>query len=78
MENTTCLSCGHSFEEIKKKEPIKVTLNNPGEVFIDGTVISCPHCKCQTAEGEDLNKILEDFDIAYEEKHKNFKKLLPA
>jgi hypothetical protein len=78
MEKIKCISCGHSFEANKKVEKIKVTLNNPGEVFIEGKVTSCPNCKCQTAEAEDLKKILDDFDVVYEEKHKHFKKILAA
>ncbi len=78
MEKSKCISCGHSFEGNKKTERIKVILNNPGEVLIDGDVVSCPNCKCQTAEGDDIKNILENFDDAYEEKHKNFKKLVTA
>lgn len=78
MENIKCISCGHSFEGNKKTEQIKVTLNNPGEVLINGEVVSCPNCKCQTAEGEDIKNILETFDDTYEEQHKKFKKLVPA
>lgn len=78
MVNQNCISCGHSFEPEKKTEQIKVILSNPGEVLIDGAVVSCPNCKCQSAEGDDLKKILGDFDDAYEKQNKKFKEMIPA
>lgn len=76
MKKQKCVSCGTEFEANKEEQTIKVILNNPGEVFVKGQVVTCPSCKCQTAEGEDIKQILTDFDKAYEEKHKNFKKVL--
>lgn len=67
-----CVSCGKEFDEKKKLKEIKVTLNNPGEVFCEGLIITCPHCKTEYADNEDMLKLAENFEKAYDAK--KFKK----
>jgi len=73
MEKRKCISCSSEFEEKKELKKLKVTLNNPGEIFFEGSVITCPHCKEDYADSQDMLLLAEQFEREYNEK--NFKKL---
>ncbi|MFH0868826.1 MAG: hypothetical protein V1839_01220 [archaeon] len=72
MASRKCISCGAEFEEKKELKEIKVTLPNPGEIFCEGIVITCPKCKEDYADHEDMLKLAENFEKACESK--KFKK----
>jgi len=75
MEKTKCISCGHEFDEKVEVKKLKVTLNNPGDVFFEGNVVTCPNCDKHSAKEEDINNLAEAFDKAHAEKYSKFKNI---
>ena len=65
-------------QDAKENKKIKVTLSNPGDVFCEGRITTCPNCSEQFAEGEDILKIAKSFDKAHAEKYNEFKKNIIA
>ena len=65
-----CATCEQKFEGEAQKKQIKVTLSNPGDVFCEGNINTCPHCDEDYVEGEDILELAESFDIAYKSKNK--------
>lgn len=76
MDKIVCISCGKEFNGIKEKKKIKVTLSNPGDVFCEGSVSTCPHCQENYVEGEDIFELAESFDEAHAEKYSKYKKVV--
>lgn len=75
MVKIKCISCGKEFDEKKEKKQIKVTLSNPGDIFCEGNVSTCPHCQEHYVEGEDIFELAENFDKAHAEKYNKYKKV---
>ena len=75
MDKVKCISCGKEFDERKEKKQVKVTLSNPGDVFCEGKVSTCPHCQEDYVEGEDIFELAESFDKAHMKKYCEFKKI---
>lgn len=71
MIKMKCISCKNEFEGKKEKKEIKTTLSNPGDVFSEGNVITCPHCKEDYVEEEDILNLAASFDKAHSEKYKD-------
>ena len=70
MTTTKCVSCGNLFEEKKEKKSVKVTLSNPGDIFCEGELSTCPHCGEEYVEGiDDMVKLAQSFDKAHAEKY---------
>ena len=74
MNKTKCVSCGNEFEGKKEQKKVKVTLSNPGDVFCEGNITVCSHCKEEYVEEEDIMKLAESFDKAHYEKYHQQKK----
>lgn len=69
MKKVKCISCGKEFEEKKENKNVKVVLNNPGDVFCEGSVSTCPHCDEEYVEGEDILKLAKSFDQEHKKKY---------
>ncbi len=76
MTEIRCLSCGKKFDEEKKRKNVKVTLSNPGDIFCEGNIVTCPHCQEDYVEGNDIFELAENFDKAHEEKYSKHKKTI--
>ena len=75
MVEMKCISCGREFEKRKEKKHIKVTLSNPGDVFCEGNISTCPHCQENYVAGEDIFELAENFDKSHAEKYGEYKKI---
>ncbi len=67
---TKCVSCGNLFTEEKKKKSVKVTLSNPGDVFCEGDISTCPHCGEEYVSEGDMIKLAQSFEKAHTEKYR--------
>ena len=79
MAQMKCLSCGTVFEEKKENKKIKVTLSNPGDVFFEGSISTCPTCKEEYVEGgADMINLAAAFDKEHARKHEDYHKKVKA
>ena len=76
MKKMKCISCGNEFDEEKIRKDVKVTLSNPGDVFCEGNVTTCPHCQEDYVDGEDIFELADNFDKAHTEKYSKHKKIV--
>lgn len=57
-----CVDCGEEFEPKPVKKEIKVTLSNPGNITVNGTVNECPNCHQHYVEENEALKLMESFE----------------
>ncbi len=65
-----CVDCGGKVKSEREEVDLKVTLNNPGVVILRGEAMRCENCGEKYTDEDNFEKLADEFDKKYSEKHK--------